>query len=278
MLKSYFTVINWISSTIQSDTNHFLLFLWKWKFGFLVTLGSCKLCGNMKYVFIVDASEKQNTVYSMQSSFNSVYCKFKVCISVLLSTRQCGSFLSMSKECCTAGGCFSQGHSWGQVLQQCVYICTAASYHHVAEQEHPQLQTVDWPPITVCFVLPCQAAAALKELYKKHPVLYNSSIVCSFEPKVIYRVSGCWNWVIIVVFDWETAMEQNGAVYKCVNIVIGLACMCFIIKPNHRVWLKNVNKSQSASLKSWVNWTSIGDLQGHKMADFFKARKTSVFF
>lgn len=36
----------------------------------------------------------------------------------------------------------------------------------------------------------CQAAAALKDLYKKHPVLYNSSIVCSFEPKVIYRVRG----------------------------------------------------------------------------------------
>lgn len=33
-----------------------------------------------------------------------------------------------------------------------------------------------------------QAAATLKDLYKKHPVLYNTSIVCSFEPKVIYRV------------------------------------------------------------------------------------------
>ncbi|KAG7484985.1 glycerophosphodiester phosphodiesterase 1 [Solea senegalensis] len=35
---------------------------------------------------------------------------------------------------------------------------------------------------------PDEAAAALKKLYKKHPVLYNSSIVCSFEPKVIYRM------------------------------------------------------------------------------------------
>ncbi|XP_040001573.1 glycerophosphodiester phosphodiesterase 1 [Xiphias gladius] len=35
---------------------------------------------------------------------------------------------------------------------------------------------------------PDEAAAALKELYKKHPVLYNSSIICSFEPKVIYRM------------------------------------------------------------------------------------------
>ncbi|XP_069023044.1 glycerophosphodiester phosphodiesterase 1 [Embiotoca jacksoni] len=35
---------------------------------------------------------------------------------------------------------------------------------------------------------PDETAAALKDLYKKHPVLYNSSIVCSFEPKVIYRM------------------------------------------------------------------------------------------
>ncbi|XP_034044137.1 glycerophosphodiester phosphodiesterase 1 [Thalassophryne amazonica] len=35
---------------------------------------------------------------------------------------------------------------------------------------------------------PDEAAAALKDLFKKHPVLYNSSIVCSFEPKVIYRM------------------------------------------------------------------------------------------
>ncbi|XP_028829780.1 glycerophosphodiester phosphodiesterase 1 [Denticeps clupeoides] len=35
---------------------------------------------------------------------------------------------------------------------------------------------------------PDEAATALKKLYEKHPVLYNSSIVCSFEPKVIYRM------------------------------------------------------------------------------------------
>ena len=33
-----------------------------------------------------------------------------------------------------------------------------------------------------------QAAWALGEMYKKQPVLYNSSMVCSFEPKVIYKV------------------------------------------------------------------------------------------
>ncbi|XP_076149165.1 glycerophosphodiester phosphodiesterase 1 [Alosa pseudoharengus] len=35
---------------------------------------------------------------------------------------------------------------------------------------------------------PDEAAATLKDFYKKHPVLYNTSIVCSFEPKVIYRM------------------------------------------------------------------------------------------
>ncbi|XP_029106337.1 glycerophosphodiester phosphodiesterase 1 [Scleropages formosus] len=35
---------------------------------------------------------------------------------------------------------------------------------------------------------PDEAAAALKELYRNHPVLYNTSIVCSFEPKVIYKM------------------------------------------------------------------------------------------
>uniref|UniRef100_A0A1A7XZB3 Glycerophosphodiester phosphodiesterase 1 n=1 Tax=Iconisemion striatum TaxID=60296 RepID=A0A1A7XZB3_9TELE len=35
---------------------------------------------------------------------------------------------------------------------------------------------------------PDEAAAAFKDLYQKYPVLYNSSIVCSFEPKVIYRM------------------------------------------------------------------------------------------
>ncbi|XP_065115715.1 glycerophosphodiester phosphodiesterase 1 [Paramisgurnus dabryanus] len=35
---------------------------------------------------------------------------------------------------------------------------------------------------------PDEAAEALKKLFQKYPVLYNTSIVCSFEPKVIYRM------------------------------------------------------------------------------------------
>lgn len=33
-----------------------------------------------------------------------------------------------------------------------------------------------------------QAASALRDMFRKFPVLYNSSIVISFEPKVIYKV------------------------------------------------------------------------------------------
>ncbi|KAM4632558.1 glycerophosphodiester phosphodiesterase 1 [Discoglossus pictus] len=35
---------------------------------------------------------------------------------------------------------------------------------------------------------PFQAAEALRNLYMEHPLLYNSSIVCSFEPSVIYKM------------------------------------------------------------------------------------------
>ncbi|KAI1884448.1 hypothetical protein AGOR_G00226500 [Albula goreensis] len=35
---------------------------------------------------------------------------------------------------------------------------------------------------------PDEAAAVLKVMYKKYPVLYNTSMVCSFEPKVIYKM------------------------------------------------------------------------------------------
>ncbi|XP_035254654.1 glycerophosphodiester phosphodiesterase 1-like [Anguilla anguilla] len=35
---------------------------------------------------------------------------------------------------------------------------------------------------------PDEAATALRVMYKKHPILYNTSIVCSFEPKVIYKM------------------------------------------------------------------------------------------
>ncbi|KAG7460154.1 hypothetical protein MATL_G00218260 [Megalops atlanticus] len=35
---------------------------------------------------------------------------------------------------------------------------------------------------------PDEAVAALRVMYRKHPVLYNTSVVCSFEPKVIYKM------------------------------------------------------------------------------------------
>lgn len=92
--------------------------------------------------------------------------------------------------------------------------CGCSLNLHVVKQL-TGLQTVDWPAVTVWSVLPCQAAAALKELYKKHPTLYNSSMVCSFEPKVIYRVRGCRDWVRRPVIDGQSSVgerEQNGLV------------------------------------------------------------------
>lgn len=49
-----------------------------------------------------------------------------------------------------------------------------------------------------------QAAAALGEMYHKHPVLYNSSIVCSFQPKVIYKVTFVTSLVI-----WDLCLFEN---------------------------------------------------------------------
>ncbi|XP_029914255.1 glycerophosphodiester phosphodiesterase 1-like [Myripristis murdjan] len=45
--------------------------------------------------------------------------------------------------------------------------------------------------LTIFFAVKGQtdkAASALHEMYKKFPALYNSSVVCSFEPKVIYKM------------------------------------------------------------------------------------------
>lgn len=57
---------------------------------------------------------------------------------------------------------------------------------------------------------PDEAAAALKELYKKHPVLYNSSIVCSFEPKVIYRMRQSDPEVVTALTHRPWSMSRSG--------------------------------------------------------------------
>ncbi|XP_048870448.1 glycerophosphodiester phosphodiesterase 1 [Brienomyrus brachyistius] len=75
----------------------------------------------------------------------------------------------------------------------------AAARHRLREKFHgekiPSLQEAVEECIlhqlTIYFDVkghPDEAASALKELYKKHPVLYNTSIVCSFESTVIYKV------------------------------------------------------------------------------------------
>ncbi|MBN3305091.1 GDE1 phosphodiesterase, partial [Amia calva] len=45
-----------------------------------------------------------------------------------------------------------------------------------------------------------EAATTLKKMYKEYPVLYNMSIVCSFEPKVIYKHQ--WLQALDVLLDW----------------------------------------------------------------------------
>ncbi|XP_033965769.1 glycerophosphodiester phosphodiesterase 1 [Pseudochaenichthys georgianus] len=57
---------------------------------------------------------------------------------------------------------------------------------------------------------PDEAAAALKEVYKKHPVLYNSSIVCSFEPKVIYRMRQSDPEVVTALTHRPWSLSQLG--------------------------------------------------------------------
>ncbi|KAM9314507.1 glycerophosphodiester phosphodiesterase 1 [Pholidichthys leucotaenia] len=60
---------------------------------------------------------------------------------------------------------------------------------------------------------PDEAAAALGDLYKKHPVLYNSSIVCSFEPKVIYKMRQSDPEVVTALTHrpWSLSLFGDGA-------------------------------------------------------------------
>ncbi|XP_067115419.1 glycerophosphodiester phosphodiesterase 1 isoform X1 [Osmerus mordax] len=57
---------------------------------------------------------------------------------------------------------------------------------------------------------PEKSAAALKEMYQKHPVLYNTSIVCSFEPKVIYRMRQADPEVVTALTHRPWSLSQLG--------------------------------------------------------------------
>lgn len=57
---------------------------------------------------------------------------------------------------------------------------------------------------------PDEAAAALKELFRKYPVLYNTSIVCSFEPKVIYRMRQADPNVVTALTHRPWSLSQFG--------------------------------------------------------------------
>ncbi|XP_010871050.3 glycerophosphodiester phosphodiesterase 1 isoform X2 [Esox lucius] len=57
---------------------------------------------------------------------------------------------------------------------------------------------------------PDEAAAAFKELYQKHPILYNTSIVCSFEPKVIYKMRQADPDVVTALTHRPWSLSQFG--------------------------------------------------------------------
>ncbi|KAA0712356.1 Glycerophosphodiester phosphodiesterase 1 [Triplophysa tibetana] len=57
---------------------------------------------------------------------------------------------------------------------------------------------------------PDESAAALKELFRKYPVLYNTSIVCSFEPKVIYRMRQADADVVTALTHRPWSLSQLG--------------------------------------------------------------------
>nr|XP_040046782.1 glycerophosphodiester phosphodiesterase 1-like [Gasterosteus aculeatus aculeatus] len=59
---------------------------------------------------------------------------------------------------------------------------------------------------------PDKAAAALHQMYKKYPALYNSSIVCSFEPKVIYKMRQTDSNVVTALIHrpWRLSRFDDG--------------------------------------------------------------------
>ncbi|KAJ3600689.1 hypothetical protein NHX12_031667 [Muraenolepis orangiensis] len=59
---------------------------------------------------------------------------------------------------------------------------------------------------------PDKAALALADMYKRFPVLYNSSIVCSFEPKVIYKMRQADPRVVTALTHrpWSLSRHSDG--------------------------------------------------------------------
>ncbi|XP_069762180.1 glycerophosphodiester phosphodiesterase 1 [Narcine bancroftii] len=57
-----------------------------------------------------------------------------------------------------------------------------------------------------------QASAVLKEMYKEYPELYNRSIVCSFEPLVIYKMRQADENVVTALTHrpWRLSYHGNG--------------------------------------------------------------------
>ncbi|XP_048848152.1 glycerophosphodiester phosphodiesterase 1-like isoform X2 [Brienomyrus brachyistius] len=59
---------------------------------------------------------------------------------------------------------------------------------------------------------PDEAVAVLRDMYRTNPVLYNSSIVCSFEPKVIYKMRQADPEVVTALTHrpWRLSRQEDG--------------------------------------------------------------------
>uniref|UniRef100_A0A8C4XEL4 Glycerophosphodiester phosphodiesterase 1 n=1 Tax=Erpetoichthys calabaricus TaxID=27687 RepID=A0A8C4XEL4_ERPCA len=55
-----------------------------------------------------------------------------------------------------------------------------------------------------------EAVAALKMMYEKYPVLYNTSIVCSFEPKIIYKMRQADSMVVTALTHRPWSLSHWG--------------------------------------------------------------------
>ncbi|CAB1342459.1 unnamed protein product [Coregonus sp. 'balchen'] len=105
------------------------------------------------------------------------------------------------------------------------------------------------------------AAAALGEMYQKHPVLYNSSIVCSFQPKVIYKAAAAlgemyqkhpvlYNSSIVCSFQPKVIYKMRQADPRVVTAL------------THRPWsLSRYGDGTPRSLSAWTHyWLGVLDV------------------
>ena len=91
---------------------------------------------------------------------------------------------------------FRRVYSILYVKYMCMYMYSQNKEHYSRKTSSNSWMSPLCGSIKFYFILSFlfQAASVLREMYKKFPVLYNSSIVSSFEPKVIYKVTEPMNY------------------------------------------------------------------------------------